>query len=426
MPSTRRNPITVHETTDRVLTGLRLYLPSGETALVSSPPNLHKAGETMWFPRMVSGVSLLATMLVVQGCGGSGDSSVTGVTGATGVNTVASVSVSPSSGALSVGGTLQLVASVWNDVGNALLGQSVAWNSSSSSVATVSSTGLVTGASAGTATISGSVSGKSGTTTITVSSPAFTLAASPATASIAPGGTASLSVTIVRSGGFEGAVTITAEGLPTGVTTSGVVISAGTTSGTVLLSASASAPNSAATTVTLRARATGLTDRTTTAALTVAATNATFVGAFTVPAYRVFGTSDATGATCFFDVTWTGATLTLTYPSLSAGSLATIRVTGRRISTPLTPSASGPGGTSLCSSGDATHTGTSSFTAALPAANGSTTYSVNSNSAVSETAAFSGTANGASTTITGTLTFTYFGAGRGGATGSTTVTLTRQ
>lgn len=81
---------------------------------------------------------------------------------------VATVTVSPSKSTLSVGKTLQLSATLRDGGGSTLTGRSIDWSTSSSKIATVSSTGAVTGRAKGTATITATSEGKSGTATITV------------------------------------------------------------------------------------------------------------------------------------------------------------------------------------------------------------------------------------------------------------------
>src|SRR5581483_2998961 len=58
---------------------------------------------------------------------------------------VASVSISPSTATIAAGKTTQLSATLLDSVGNVLGGRTVTWTSSNSAVASVSSTGLVTG-----------------------------------------------------------------------------------------------------------------------------------------------------------------------------------------------------------------------------------------------------------------------------------------
>jgi hypothetical protein len=60
------------------------------------------------------------------------------------------------------------VATVKDQNGNVMTGQTVTWTTSNSAAATVNSTGLVTGVAAGSATITATSSGKSGTSSITV------------------------------------------------------------------------------------------------------------------------------------------------------------------------------------------------------------------------------------------------------------------
>lgn len=81
---------------------------------------------------------------------------------------VASVVVTPSSSSVQVGATLQLSAVEKDATGHTLTGRTVTWNSSSSAVATVSSSGLVTAAATGSAKISATSEGKSGSAAITV------------------------------------------------------------------------------------------------------------------------------------------------------------------------------------------------------------------------------------------------------------------
>ena len=73
--------------------------------------------------------------------------------------------------------------------------------------------------------------------------PGFTLSASPSTLSVAEGGQGTSTITVTTTGGFSGNVTLSATGLPTGVT---AAFAAGSTAGTQLLTLAAGA--SAATT----------------------------------------------------------------------------------------------------------------------------------------------------------------------------------
>ena len=82
---------------------------------------------------------------------------------------VVSVAVTPATGQLTVGGApLQLSAVPRDPAGGALTGRTVQWSSANPTIASVSSTGIVTALAAGTASILATSEGVSGTATITV------------------------------------------------------------------------------------------------------------------------------------------------------------------------------------------------------------------------------------------------------------------
>ncbi len=82
----------------------------------------------------------------------------------------ASVTVTPATASVPVGGSVQLSAEVLDDDGN-VLDVTVTWSSSSTGVATVSSSGLVSGTALGDATITARVKNVSGTAYVTVVPP---------------------------------------------------------------------------------------------------------------------------------------------------------------------------------------------------------------------------------------------------------------
>src|SRR5207249_1942035 len=103
---------------------------------------------------------------------------------------VASVSVTPASASLSTGRTTQLTATPRDASGNPLSGRAVSWTTSNGAVATVSSSGLVTGAAAGSATITATSEGQIGTSAITVTNvPVADVTVSPTSASVVTGQT---------------------------------------------------------------------------------------------------------------------------------------------------------------------------------------------------------------------------------------------
>lgn len=92
-----------------------------------------------------------------------------------------SMTISPGTFNVVVSATTQLTATVYDQFGNEMAGQTVSWQSSATGVATVSGSGLVTGVAAGSATITASVTGAS--------------VSSPASCTVSPAAVATLSVT---------------------------------------------------------------------------------------------------------------------------------------------------------------------------------------------------------------------------------------
>jgi uncharacterized protein YjdB len=111
---------------------------------------------------------------------------------------VASVGVSPPTGELDVGGTLQLTATPRDAAGNPLTGRTVTWESSNPAVATVDANGRVTAVGPGTATIRATSEGQTGTATVTVRTPAprvATVTVTPANPQLVEGRTVQLTAT---------------------------------------------------------------------------------------------------------------------------------------------------------------------------------------------------------------------------------------
>lgn len=105
---------------------------------------------------LCSGVMLAACKIPTGGHHGGGG-------GGGGGSGVASVTVSPPTACLAVGQTVQLTATVKDSAGAPLPGKSVTWATSNGAVATVDTTGLVTGVAKGSATITATSTGHSGT-----------------------------------------------------------------------------------------------------------------------------------------------------------------------------------------------------------------------------------------------------------------------
>jgi hypothetical protein len=84
---------------------------------------------------------------------------------------VASVTVSPDTGTVAPGGTLQLAVTLRDAAGQAITGRTVTWASSDLTRASVSSTGLVTGAADGAVVITATSEGKGGDAHLTIAFP---------------------------------------------------------------------------------------------------------------------------------------------------------------------------------------------------------------------------------------------------------------
>lgn len=119
-------------------------------------------------------VCALSAVVVVAACGGGGETTAppdpppppppppppTLV--------VTTVSVSPAAAALVAGDTVRLRATVRDQNGNEMTGRTIGWSSSSSTIATVTTDGLVTAVAGGSATITATVETRSGTATLSV------------------------------------------------------------------------------------------------------------------------------------------------------------------------------------------------------------------------------------------------------------------
>jgi hypothetical protein len=126
--------------------------------------------------------------LLVAACGGGGSEPPPAV---------ATVEVSPALSDRQVGQTLQLSATVKDVSGNILSGQQVAWSSSASTVASVSSSGLVTASAVGTALITAAAGSRSGVATVNVvPEPIASIAVAPTRDTLLTGETAQLTATM--------------------------------------------------------------------------------------------------------------------------------------------------------------------------------------------------------------------------------------
>jgi uncharacterized repeat protein (TIGR02543 family) len=186
--ATQQFTATTKDAGGNVLTGRAVSWSSSNTAVATVN------GST----GLVTGVAAGSVTITATSEGKSGTATVT-----VGQVPVATVTVSPTSASILVGGTQQFTATTRDAGGNVLTGRAVTWSSSNTAVATVNtSTGLVTGVAAGSATITATSEGKSGTATVTVGQvPVATVTVSPTSASILVGATQQFTATTKDAGG---------------------------------------------------------------------------------------------------------------------------------------------------------------------------------------------------------------------------------
>lgn len=112
----------------------------------------------------------------MTGTGGGG--------GGGGPQPVASVTLTPATATVPVNGTTTLSVALYDASGNALSGRTIVWTSSNAAVASISSTGVVTGVAVGSADITATSEGKSAKTTITVTDPVASVVITPGAVSL--------------------------------------------------------------------------------------------------------------------------------------------------------------------------------------------------------------------------------------------------
>ena len=256
---------------------------------------------------VVTGVAAGSATITATSEGKSGTAQVT-------VNPVpaGTVTVSPASASVTVGDTTRLTATVKDANGNVVTNPTVTWSTSNASVATVSSSGLVTGVDSGKVTITASANGGSGTATVTVVlAPVATVTVQPASATIAVGQTTTLTATTKDASGnvLTGRAITWSSSDPTIATVSQSGVVTGVLPGSATISATSEGKTgTAAITVTLAPVAT----------VTVSPDSAAVVQGQT--AQFTATTKDALGNTL------TGRTITW---SSSNTSVATVDATGK-------------------------------------------------------------------------------------------------
>jgi trimeric autotransporter adhesin len=169
---------------------------------------------------------------VVAACGSASTDVVT-------TADVGSVSITPTTTTVRVGSQIPLQALVQDPDGNTIPGTDVFWSVQNPSIATISSTGIVTGVALGSTQVAASVNGKSGIAAITVSQAAVaTVTVTPSPLSMSTGQTRQLAATVKDQNGTvvtNRVVTWTSSN-PAVATVAGGVVS-GFTTGTAIITA---------------------------------------------------------------------------------------------------------------------------------------------------------------------------------------------
>jgi uncharacterized protein YjdB len=230
-------------------------------ALVTDDRGQVLTGKQVTFMSSSNQVATVSSQGLVTGVA-AGTATITATSeGATGSATitiapdpVAAVEISPSAASIVVGQTAQLTAIPRNISGQALSGRTVSWSTSSPSLASVSSTGVVTGISPGNAVIIASVEGRQASATVTVRAvPVASVQVTPSPASTIVGQTVTLTARTLDGAGntLTGRIvgwtssntaiaTVNASGVVTGVASGTATITASSegVSGTTALTVS--------------------------------------------------------------------------------------------------------------------------------------------------------------------------------------------
>lgn len=176
-----------------------------------------------------------AALSLLINCGGSSSSSTTTTT-----TQISNITVSPTSAAIVVGQDQAFTATVKNSDGTILSGGTLAWTSSNTGVATITPTGVATGAAPGNTQITAAAEGvTSSAVTLTVTNKVVTVTISPLSTTVAKGATVQFTAVakdasgnVIQGAQFQWAcnassiATIDQTGLATGVSPGTVAITA--------------------------------------------------------------------------------------------------------------------------------------------------------------------------------------------------------
>jgi uncharacterized protein YjdB len=195
------NGVTITPSTDSITVGSTVTLHASVDGASGNPGIFWSSQDTsiatVSGTGVVTGVALGSAQIAASSGGKSGVATVFVVPPG-----VASVRVSPTSAAITVGGTVHLQAEPLDASGNALTGRSVTWSSSNEAVATVDNSGVVTGVSTGADTITATSEGKSGTAGIVVAAAvASSITVNPTSVTVTAGQNSQLTATVKDASG---------------------------------------------------------------------------------------------------------------------------------------------------------------------------------------------------------------------------------
>jgi Bacterial Ig-like domain (group 2) len=157
------------------------------TQLTATPKDASGAavsGQAIAWSSANGAIASVSSSGLVTGVAPGGPVTITataaGVTGSVPITVnpvpVASVTVTPGTPSVKAGSTLQLAATVKDASGSVLNGRTVTWSVSNTAIATVSSSGLLTGVAAGTVNVTATCEGVTSTVAVTVGQPSFNAA----------------------------------------------------------------------------------------------------------------------------------------------------------------------------------------------------------------------------------------------------------
>lgn len=206
----------------------------------------------MWRFRAVAAASSLLFAAAVLSCGGS---TATDSVAPVAPGRTATVVVTPSASSLAIGTKLALQAHAQDPSGQVVPDASIFWSSSDTTIATVSSAGVVTARAPGTAQIAASAGGQSAVATLTVIPvPVASLAVVPGTGTVTVGSRIGLTAVAydANGGSLTGRQVVWASAVPGVATVDAAGVVTGIAAGTATITATSEGKSgSAAITVTL-------------------------------------------------------------------------------------------------------------------------------------------------------------------------------